>query len=147
MLFIESHVHRGARGGRTQGLAGSPGEGNGSPLQYSCLGNPTDRGTWRATVHGVVRTGHSSVAKPHHQSLQGPCSEISCFTSPCPGLARLLSPQTDRALSGSPRRGRHQPSQCSSAFRRYSSLFEEAWGELPGRGPPSSGQVTPGNSV
>ena len=31
-----------------------PGEGNGNPLQYSCLGNPMDRGAWQATVHGVV---------------------------------------------------------------------------------------------
>ena len=30
------------------------GEGNGNPLQYSCLENPMDRGTWRATVHGVA---------------------------------------------------------------------------------------------
>ena len=30
-----------------------PGGGNGDPLQYSCLGNPMDRGTWRATVHKV----------------------------------------------------------------------------------------------
>ena len=30
-------------------------EGNGNPLQYSCLGNPTDRGAWWATVHGVVK--------------------------------------------------------------------------------------------
>ena len=31
-----------------------PGEENGNPLQYSCLGNPMDRGTWRVTVHGVA---------------------------------------------------------------------------------------------
>ena len=31
------------------------GEGNGSPLQYSCLENRTDRGAWRATVHGVAK--------------------------------------------------------------------------------------------
>ena len=31
-----------------------PGEGNGNPLQYSWLGNPIDRGTWWATVHGVT---------------------------------------------------------------------------------------------
>ena len=31
----------------------SPGEGNGNPLQYSCLGNPIDKGAWRATAHGV----------------------------------------------------------------------------------------------
>ena len=30
----------------------SPGEGNGNPLQYTCLENPMDRGAWRATVHG-----------------------------------------------------------------------------------------------
>ena len=33
-----------------------PGEGNGDPLQYSCLENPTDRGTWRATAHGVAKS-------------------------------------------------------------------------------------------
>ena len=39
--------------GLIPGSGRSPGEGNGYPLQYSCLGNPTDRGAWRATVHGV----------------------------------------------------------------------------------------------
>ena len=34
------------------------GEGNGNPLQYSCLENPMDRGAWRATVLGVARIGH-----------------------------------------------------------------------------------------
>ena len=33
----------------------SPGEGNGNPLQYSCLENPLDRGAWQATVHGVAK--------------------------------------------------------------------------------------------
>ena len=33
----------------------SPGEGNGNPLQCSCLENPLDRGTWWATVHGVTK--------------------------------------------------------------------------------------------
>ena len=32
-----------------------PGEGNGNPLQYSCLGNPIDRGAWQATGHGVTK--------------------------------------------------------------------------------------------
>ena len=36
-------------------LERSPAEGNGNPLQYSCLGNPMDRGAWRATVHGVTK--------------------------------------------------------------------------------------------
>ena len=33
----------------------SPGDGNGNPLQYSCLGNPTDRGAWWAAVDGAVK--------------------------------------------------------------------------------------------
>ena len=36
-----------------------PGEGNGNPSQYSCLGNPMDRGALQATVHGVTRVGHN----------------------------------------------------------------------------------------
>ena len=32
-----------------------PGEGNGTPLQYSCLRNPMDRGAWQATAYGVTR--------------------------------------------------------------------------------------------
>ena len=39
------------------GLGRSPGEGNGNPLQYSCLENSTDRGAWGATVHGSQRVG------------------------------------------------------------------------------------------
>ena len=39
--------------GSIPGLGRSPGEGNGNPLQYSCLENPMDRGAWWATVHGV----------------------------------------------------------------------------------------------
>ena len=37
------------------GSGRSPGEGNGNPLQYSCLGNPTERESWWATVHGVAK--------------------------------------------------------------------------------------------
>ena len=40
--------------GSIPGLGRSPGEGNGNPLQYSCLENSMDRGAWRATVHGVA---------------------------------------------------------------------------------------------
>ena len=41
---------------RSLGWEDSPGEGNGNLLQYSCLENPTDRGTWWATVHGVTES-------------------------------------------------------------------------------------------
>ena len=40
--------------GSIPGLGRSPGEGNGAPLQYSCLENPMDGGTWKAAVHGVA---------------------------------------------------------------------------------------------
>ena len=49
--------------GSIPGLGGSPGEGNGNSLQYSCLENSMDRGGWCATVHGVaksrIRTEHA----------------------------------------------------------------------------------------
>ena len=38
------------------GSGRSPGEGNGNPLQYSCLENPMDREAWYATVHGVAKS-------------------------------------------------------------------------------------------
>ena len=44
--------------GLIPGSGRCPGEGNGSPLQYSWLGNPMDKGAWQATVHGVARVGH-----------------------------------------------------------------------------------------
>ena len=37
-------------------LGRSPEEGNGNPLQYSCLGHPMDRKAWQATVHGVTES-------------------------------------------------------------------------------------------
>ena len=45
-----------ANAGKTGLIPGSgraPGEGNGNPLQYSCLENPMDRGAWRAAVYGI----------------------------------------------------------------------------------------------
>ena len=41
--------------GSIPGLGRSPGEGSGNPLQYSCLGNPMDRGPWRGTIRGVEK--------------------------------------------------------------------------------------------
>ena len=42
--------------GSIPGSGRSPGEGNGNPLQYSCLENPVDGGAWWATVHGVAKS-------------------------------------------------------------------------------------------
>ena len=48
----------------SQGSGRSPGEENGNPLQYSCLGNPMDRGVWKAMVHGVTRVRYDLATKP-----------------------------------------------------------------------------------
>ena len=40
--------------GLIRGLGGSPGEGHGNPLQYSCLENPMEKGAWQATVQGAT---------------------------------------------------------------------------------------------
>ena len=47
--------------GLIPGFRRSPGEGNGNPLQYSCLENPADRGAWWATVHGVTESDVTEV--------------------------------------------------------------------------------------
>ena len=49
-------VHNVGDSGSVSGLAGSPGEGNGSLLQYSCLENFMNRGIWQALVHGVSKS-------------------------------------------------------------------------------------------
>ena len=47
----------------------SPGEGNGNPLQYSCLENPMHREAWQATVHGVTK----SQTQPSNEHTQSDC--------------------------------------------------------------------------
>ena len=51
--------------GSIPGLGRSPGEGNGNPLQYSCLGNPIVRGAWWATVCGVTELDKAEHAHTH----------------------------------------------------------------------------------
>ena len=50
--------------GLIPGSGRSSGEGNGNPLQYSCLGNSMDRGAWQATVHGVT-TSRTRLSNQH----------------------------------------------------------------------------------
>ena len=84
-----------------------PGEGNGNPLQYSCLENPMNRGVWQATVHGVTRVRHELVTKPNQQtsSVQFSCSVMSdslwphrrqharlLYPSPTPGACSKSCP-------------------------------------------------------
>ena len=56
---MTKHKHKaGDAGGEglTPGSEGCPGGGNSTPLQYSCLENPMDRGAWQAAVHGVLKS-------------------------------------------------------------------------------------------
>ena len=67
--------------GSIPGSGRSPGEGNGNPLQYSCLKNPMIRGAWQATVHGITRVRHDLATKPpsppHDRSHQLPVKQHS----------------------------------------------------------------------
>ena len=65
--------------GSIPGSGRSSGEGNGNPLQYSCLENPMDRGTWRATAHWVAKswTRLSNFTFTFSNSSSSEYSEIS----------------------------------------------------------------------
>ena len=78
---VKAFAHNVGDPGSIPGLGRSPGEGNGNPLQYSCLGNPMDAGAWWPTVHGVAKsrtrlsdftslTVHFSGTKYTHTAVQ-----------------------------------------------------------------------------
>ena len=57
--------------GSIPGSGRSPGEENGNPLQYSCLGHPMDREGCQATVQGFTRIRDNTVTKQQQQNLKG----------------------------------------------------------------------------
>ena len=58
--------------GLIPGSGRSPGVGNGNPLQYSCLGNPMNRGAWQAAVHGLARVRHEvTKQQPQAEEVRG----------------------------------------------------------------------------
>ena len=67
------------------GLGRSPGEGNGNPLQYSCLRNPMDRGVWWASVHGVAKSWTQLSNYSHHQAVTKNLRLITSSLIPVPG--------------------------------------------------------------
>ena len=76
--------------GLIPGLGRSLGEGNGNPLQYSCLGNPTDRAACQATVQGIAESDTTE-----HTHMHTPkCSPMKfCYylvAKPCIKLAYIL---------------------------------------------------------
>ena len=70
--------------GSIPGLGRSPGEGNGNPLQYSCLENSVDRGAWRAAVHRVTESATSEWLTLSDSNAHLP------FLYPCLGVFSLL---------------------------------------------------------
>jgi len=81
--------------GLISGLGRCPGEGNGSPLQYSCLENPMDRGAWWVTVHGVTKESNM-----HQQEGSLPLSQQG-YTRYCAKLLRCIikcSPHSYRGI-------------------------------------------------
>ena len=64
--------------GSIPGLGGSPGEGNGNPLQYSCLENPRDGGAWWADIYGVtqVQTRLMRLSSSHRLVVRGPNPDL-----------------------------------------------------------------------
>ena len=54
------------------------GEGNGTPLQYSCLGNPMERGAWQATVHGVTKESDMALWLNNNSKVTQSVTELPC---------------------------------------------------------------------
>ena len=71
--------------GSIPGLGRSPGEGDGYPLQYSCLENPLDRGTWQATVHGAAKS-QTQLNDYHFHFLTKNVQELGYQIIRSPGL-------------------------------------------------------------
>ena len=69
------------------------GEGNGNPLQSSCLENPMDRRAWQATVHGVARVGHDLATKERERVLVLLALTVTscrvCISTPTEWMRRL----------------------------------------------------------
>ena len=82
---------------RFLGREDSSGEGNGNPLQYSCLENPVDRGAWRATVHGVARVAHNWVTLTTTTNLQVQSRFVSISLRPVLGSVAVYVTATVRS--------------------------------------------------
>ena len=108
-----------ANAGHTGSIPGSgrsPGEGNGNPLQYSCLGNPMDRGAWWATVCGVTKVRHNWAT---NTSSSSQCQV--CFPNP---LSLIFSPSWHfpTFLSSSPTLTRKTlPTLCCDSLKELPS--------------------------
>ena len=111
--------------GSIPGSGRSPGEGNGNPLQYSCLGNPMDRGAWWATVRGVAKNR----------------TRLSNFTFTLVVLGGLPLPRQERATLGqldSPPPALQALSRCPGLSQSWRFSVSSGWHHLASWPPLSS---------
>ena len=73
------------------GWGRSPGEGNGKPLQYSCLENPKDRGAWQVTLHGVTKSQTQLSLHPTQPAPVAPAFSCQEQSLPAPISGRPLA--------------------------------------------------------
>ena len=92
--------------GSIPGLGRSLGEGNGNPLQYSCLENPTDGGAWQATVHGVTKSQTRLSNFTHFTCQKSNAQKSPSYSSAVHEL------RTSRYLGWIQERERNQRSNC-----------------------------------
>ena len=79
--------------GSIPGSGRSPGEGNGNPLQYSCLENPMDGGAWWATIHGVAKS------RTRLSDFTSLCFQFNSVAQSCPTLCDPMNPSHQASLS------------------------------------------------
>ena len=107
--------------GLIPGLGRSPGEGNGNPLQYNCLGNSTNRKAWWATVHGVAK----NLIQLSDQHFQ---------ISPCPSLTSIAARWGVETQPCKAERegedGLRGPVSCSPCFCSLRSFYASKWTPL-----------------
>ena len=101
--MVKNLAWNGRDPGLIPGLARCPGEGNGYQLQYSCLEDSMDRGTWRATVHGVAKSWPllSNFHTRTQDSAPGPLLTLYPFLIQSHPLAVVSLSAVDRQTPGS----------------------------------------------
>ena len=103
--------------GSIPGLGRSPGEGNGNPLQYSCLENPMDGGACRVQSMGSQRVGHNWATSISFSIVQEPVIKTiskkeKCKKSKELSEAALQIAEKRRKLKGKGEKGKIHPSEC-----------------------------------
>ena len=121
--------------GSIPGSGRSPAEGNGNPLQYSCLENPKDRGAWWATVHGVVDSDTTKHTHRHWEKLrsvasgardQSSLSGLGAVPCLCPQPVGTWGWDKDK-----PPQGAQSHAQLKPLGATYQLSWAPVWAQIP----------------